>query len=314
MAVIIKEAILLIMTLITLLSALPFGPVPVFPDAVQPTEKAYYDQGEFVMNSFDLIVAPWGDDKNPGTQDAPLKTPLAAKEKLKALKGADCGTVTVWLHEGVYEFEQALVFTDKDTFDAVYRSFPGEEVVFSAGKSFTQWSQTTVNGIKAFVTDAPLTDSGDVYNAVYCGNQRLPRPVYPKSGEFTVVNALEEDAFSPQSGMFQLHAAFSVNADDLITMSNIEDVDVRILHFWCDELLPLKSVDTASGRIETRKPASMTIQKGDRYFFENVFEALSEPGEWYHSRSEGKLYYIPYPVAPRQRRPPRLTRWVSRAA
>ncbi|MEI6579688.1 MAG: right-handed parallel beta-helix repeat-containing protein [Eubacteriales bacterium] len=41
------------------------------------------------------------------------------------------------------------------------------------------------------------------------------------------------------------------------------------------------------------KPTSMTVSPGDRYFFENVFEAISVPGEWYLKSDTGKLYYIP---------------------
>ena len=37
----------------------------------------------------------------------------------------------------------------------------------------------------------------------------------------------------------------------------------------------------------------MTVRVDDNYVFENVKEALSQPGEWYLDRSEGKLYYIP---------------------
>ena len=30
-----------------------------------------------------------------------------------------------------------------------------------------------------------------------------------------------------------------------------------------------------------------------RYYFENVFEALNEPGEWYLDKVSGILYYVP---------------------
>ena len=32
-----------------------------------------------------------------------------------------------------------------------------------------------------------------------------------------------------------------------------------------------------------------------KYYVDNVFEGLSEPGEWYLDRAAGKLYYIPLP-------------------
>ena len=32
-----------------------------------------------------------------------------------------------------------------------------------------------------------------------------------------------------------------------------------------------------------------------RYYVDNLFEALTEPGEWYLDRHRGKLFYIPLP-------------------
>ena len=75
--------------------------------------------------------------------------------------------------------------------------------------------------------------------------------------------------------------------------ANPTDVDIRIMHYWCDEHLPVHSVDAETGRIETTKPSSMKVRVDDNFIYENVKEALSLPGEWYLDRTEEKLYYIP---------------------
>lgn len=67
-----------------------------FPPEHTAEEKQSFDEGEFSMNSFDIVVAPNGSDNNPGTLELPLKTPEAAKEKAKTLKGVAVGTVTVY--------------------------------------------------------------------------------------------------------------------------------------------------------------------------------------------------------------------------
>ncbi|NMP38394.1 MAG: right-handed parallel beta-helix repeat-containing protein [Clostridiales bacterium] len=247
------------------------------------------------MNSHDIIVSPSGDDKNPGTPEAPLRTPEAAKEKAKALKNADCGHITVWFREGVYRLSDTLVFTEEDLSDVTYRSYPNERVAFSGAREISGWTRTSVNGVSAFVTDCDTSSPDGYFNALYNGEVRLRRPVYPKTGEFSVVQALDSDALSADtSGYFKLHAAFYANPADIMSFKNLNDVDVRILHFWNDELLPIAHLDTQNGRIEMQKPASMTICEADRFFFENVFEALCEPGEWYLDRTDKKLYYIPF--------------------
>ena len=56
-----------------------------FPD----TERiqVVYDEGEFKMGTYDLIVSPDGNDMNQGTLESPLKTLKAAKDRVKLLKG-----------------------------------------------------------------------------------------------------------------------------------------------------------------------------------------------------------------------------------
>ena len=119
-----------------------------------PMVKTEFDEGDFAMNEFDLVVSPDGDDGNDGTLENPLRTPEAAKEKLKALKGVADDTVTVWFRAGTYILSDAMNFDSDDLSDVVYRSYPDEEVVFSGAKEISgNWQETQINGVKAFVTD-----------------------------------------------------------------------------------------------------------------------------------------------------------------
>ena len=86
-------------TMLTAIFCPPDSVEPVFPEATQKARTAF-DEGEFVMGSNDLVVAPYGDDSNPGTLEAPLKTFEKAKEMLKAENAS--GAVTVWFREGTY--------------------------------------------------------------------------------------------------------------------------------------------------------------------------------------------------------------------
>ena len=260
-----------------------------FPD----TERiqVVYDEGEFKMGTYDLIVSPDGNDMNQGTLESPLKTLKAAKDRVKLLKGFSNETITVWFRGGTYEFTEEVTFDSSDAENVVYRSYPDEEVVFSGGTEFTNWTQTIINSTRAFVTDVNTNEM--YFHSLFKGDERLSVSKWPKTGSFQVSDSKEEDAFDPDnvSGFFALHAAFY--AEKVINFSNLEDVNVRIMHKWCDDILPLHSVDTATGRIELKKPAAMNIEVGDNFVYENVREALTEPGEWYLDRSEGKLYYIP---------------------
>ena len=266
----------------------------VFTDKQEGITQTEFDEGEFVMGKYDIIVSPDGNDSNAGTLDAPLRTPEAAKEKAKTI-GTD-ETVTVWFREGSYLITNPLEFTAEDKSNVIYRSYPDETVSFTGAKKISGWTETTINGVNAFVTDVPVENEDDYFRSLFKGNKRLSRSNYPKTGVFKISGeplADEAIAGSHAPDFFTFALAFYADKNDIIDFENPEDVDVRIMHFWRDDLLPVHSVNLETGRIQVTKPSAMRIRIDDNYIFENVKEALSLPGEWYLDRSEEKLYYVP---------------------
>lgn len=286
-----------IMAIFTLLSVIIFPPKTegIFTDQ-SATEKQEYDEGSFYMNEFDIIVAPYGDDSNDGSLENPLKTPEAAKEKAKSLSNTADSTVTVWFREGTYLLNQTLEFTANDLCNVIYRSYPDEEVVFSGAKEISgNWQETQINGTAAFVTDMPVENDDDYFRSLFKDGKRLPRSVYPKEGVFKVADPKSDEAVPTEHApeFFTHSMVFYAYTNEILDFENPGDVDIRLMHFWCDEIMPIHSVDTTTGRIETTKPSSMKIRVDDNFVYENVKEALLLPGEWYLDRREGKLYYIP---------------------
>ena len=281
-----------IITMLTAIICPPEKITPEFPEATQKVKTAF-DEGEFEPGENDLIVAPYGDDNNSGTLEAPLKTFEKAKEILKSCNSDD--TVTVWFREGTYFIENTVEFTSEDRDNVIYRSYPDEEVAFTGARTISGWSETTINGVNAFVTDIEIRSDEDYFRSLFKDGKRLSRPNYPKTGVLKIADPKTDEAMVPDfnESFFTNSAVFYAHKQDVHNFSNLQDVDVRIMHFWCDELLPVHSIDTETGRVETQKPTAMTVRVDDNYIFENVKEALGQPGEWYLDRSEGKLYYIP---------------------
>jgi hypothetical protein len=89
----------------------------------------------------ELYVASDGNDANPGTRAAPLKTLEAARDALRMLKreqGQLAGGATVWLRGGVYRTGKTFELDQRDSGskDAaiVYCACQGEEVTLSGGQ------------------------------------------------------------------------------------------------------------------------------------------------------------------------------------
>ncbi len=269
----------------------------VFNDSDKKPTKQVFDEGEFKMGEYDLIVAPDGDDNAEGTLKAPLKTLNGAKEKLKSANIPEGKKVTVWFREGTYTFFDTVAFDENDKDNVLYRSYPEEEVVFSGSREIKgNWKKTEINGVEAFVTNMPVESDEDYFRSLFKDGKRLSRSIYPKEDVLKIAAEPnpEEKFDSEWDPNFFVHSpVFYAHSEDLQDFTNQSDIDVKIMHFWCDDLLPVSSIDKASGKITTTKPTAMKARVDDNYILENVKEALSLPGEWYLDRGEEKLYYIP---------------------
>lgn len=246
----------------------------------------------------EIFVAPNGSDDNEGTQSSPLATLSAAKEKAKAT-----GASTVYFREGIYTFYDTVSFDSDDQPNVTYKAYHGERVTFTAGVPYTGFERCTVNGVTAF---KKAVGQSAAFNALFHEQQTLRRTRYPAQGYLYVSDQSIEDVLNPddESDYFYHSIAF-ITKENIPAFKNMSDIFIRILHYWKDEMATVTGFDASSGRLTFSRPTSMTVKQGDRFFFENVFEMLREPGEWYLDKTEGALYYVPF----EGEQPDTLTLW-----
>lgn len=65
------------------------------------------------------------------------------------------------------------------------------------------------------------------------------------------------------------------------------------MSLWADSHLPVINVDENQRIIKFGKRGVFPLNSGCLYYIEHAFEILDTPGEWYLSKDEGKLYYLP---------------------
>ncbi len=238
-----------------------------------------------------IYVSPDGSDGADGTFEAPLATLNAAKEKAKTVNG----DVTVYFRGGTYTFDSTVCFNPADKANVTYKAYNGEKVVFTAGTPYTGFEECTVNGVKAFRKN--VGKDADI-STLFNEETTLKITRYPEKGYLYPRGVEDKYCLNPEventdGGIFLSYSAMNVNTKDLPGLRNPDAVVARILHWWKDELLPVKSYNANTGLMEFTKGASMRINDTDRYFLENVFEALNEAHEWYFDKADGILYYIP---------------------
>ncbi|MCR5781424.1 MAG: right-handed parallel beta-helix repeat-containing protein [Clostridia bacterium] len=235
-----------------------------------------------------LYVAPDGSDIASGSIGKPLASLAGAKEKAKRYSGG----VTVCFREGTYTFDETVRFDSSDKKNVTYKAYDGEKVVFTGGVPYAGFSEGEINGVRAFYRSVG-TDAD--FNVLFGNDGLLPRPRLPETGYFHVRSVSESDRLNPEqeTDVFRSYGAMYADPDDLAGATPDNDTLVRILHYWKDEMITVTSYDSESGRLAFSRPLSMRVQEGDRYFLENVREALDSPGEWYLDRAGGILWYIP---------------------
>ncbi|MDR0838753.1 MAG: right-handed parallel beta-helix repeat-containing protein, partial [Oscillospiraceae bacterium] len=90
------------------------------------------------------------------------------------------------------------------------------------------------------------------------------------------------------------NSKFTTRERRVKSWASLEDVIITGMtgwEFFSDKVLA-KTIDAAAMTIELRGAAMSGVTKGSRYAFENVFEELDAPGEYFISR-EGVLYLYP---------------------
>lgn len=255
-----------------------------------------------------LHVSLKGDDRftgrlaEPAGDDGPFATIGRAQEAVRALVGSGSlkQDVRVVIHGGTYFQPQPLAFGPESSGPSfslpvnrviIYAAAPGERVVLSGGRRITGFRKESVNGRHAWVADVPR-DFGPKrgFRYLWVNGRRAERPRLPATGYF-----LSGDL--PHSDMaVQDHLVYRGN--DLQPWHNIADVELYLFRMYYGGRASLASVDPATRVARFTAPCMMDLRFNEEreqpaYWVENVFEELKEPGQWYHDRTAGRLYYLP---------------------
>lgn len=248
-----------------------------------------------------FYVSPAGDDAWSGTLpdpradrgDGPFRTPARALGAARALPRPH-DPVEIRLRGGTHFLEEPLRLGPEDS-GTTLAAHPGERPVCSGGRRISGWRAATVHGRAAWAAAVP---EGWTFHALFVNGERRFRPRLPKAGFHRIAALPGVTGETPwQEGQDRFgFAPGDIRAD----WRNLADVEAVVLHFWVDSHLPVAAVDAADGVVRFSRTSIFRLtddfrQGGARYYLDNVFEALTEPGEWYLDHPTHTLYYLPLP-------------------
>lgn len=182
--------------------------------------------------------------------------------------------------------------------DPDWLDLPANEVpVISGGREITHWTVTTVNGRSAWVADLPDVAAGNWnFSQLFVNGKRATRSRWPKEGWFRMAAVDHETRLD-----FKVETT-DLAGIDIANWTNLTDVEVVALKRWVDDRNKIASYNSNTNWINLFPPRSDYDMYGSHpaheaglaaYYFDNVFETLSEPGEFYLNRQTGQLYYLP---------------------
>ncbi len=262
-----------------------------------------------------IWVSPHGDNGNPGTRAAPLRTLAAAQRaERRALRARPKSDVVVVLRGGTYRLKKPLRLSWRDSGRAghtvAYRAYDGERPLIS-GASRVRGSAWKLYDREANIWRARV---GSETRELYVNGKRATRA---RTSDYPAGFRPAWNDGGPRSGIEYLPTLEPGGLNpagwgDPTTWTNPEDVEAVIDTQWKTMTVPVAAVTPPQGstpgllrmaepawhnanvfRGEDGQPGLWSFWQVTR--FENALQFLDEPGEWYLDENAGWLYYMPYP-------------------
>lgn len=276
--------------------------------------------------SGDIFVATNGRDDNLGILEAPFVTLNRAKLAVYQRAKNSNKPISVVVRGGTYYMKQPLTFgaADSGTAEApiTYTTYPGEKVTICGGRKLDCRWKPYRDGI--WMCELPDVKEGKLdYTQLFINGKRQIRARYPNydgsdpkhfSGYIQAVGKIDEDAPDPCpgpdddmtfSGDLQRGITFNPATFTQKRWDRPHEAVIHIYqaHYWGNLQWQVKGIDWENCRIWFGKGGQQmgakwshtpnVINQDSRFFIENIFEELDNPGEWYMDKESGILYYFP---------------------
>jgi hypothetical protein len=254
-----------------------------------------------------MYVSPSGNDSWSGRfispnrvfTDGPFASIEGARNRLREMreKGILPGPVRIMIRGGMYNLSSPLVFTPRDsgtrTSPVVFEAVFGEHPILFGGRLIKDWKK---NG-KVLTATLPKLESGHWRpTALWVNGKRRTLARTPNAAHILGDYPVPTDTFQILPSYPESQRGFHFRPGDIRNWESLKTAMVVVYHSWETSHLRIESLNEAESYVTFSGPAAWPFRKWDshqRYYIENVAEALDQPGEWYFDESESKLHYIP---------------------
>ena len=240
-------------------------------------------------DAVDYWVATNGSDQASGGIDDPFLTIGHARDVVHASWARGVETINVNIRGGVYRLEDTLRLDagDSGAFGAevVYQAAPNENVVISGGQEIRNW---TLHDSALNIWEAHVNTTG-MPRQLYVNGERAVRARTPEFPNYYV----------PTSTGYQYEYIFGSDPQIPPVWENPTLVEAVTSTQWKMMRCPVASIENGNNVIMQNpgwENSNVFPYPWDFHllnWWENAYEFLDEPGEWYLNPNTQTLYYIP---------------------
>ena len=264
----------------------------------------------------EIYVSLQGNDKNPGTKEAPFYTLnraiKQAREWRRLNRSEVAGGIYIRLEEGVYAQRNSLFLRPEDSgtpdSPTVICAVDGAHPVISGGVAVTGWKRGCNHPAipeklrqKIWSAEAPLIGNRRVETRqMWVNGHKVQRAAqFPDGGLEQMID------FNPEEQTITIPVSQNVNPKRL---QNAGQLEMIVHQRWAIAILRVKSIDAKDGQavvrfhepeshLEFAHPWPQPViggEKGNSSFcLTNALELLDQPGEWFQEYPSGTIYYYP---------------------
>ena len=258
--------------------------------------------GTVLANQAEFYVSPSGSDANKGTEESPFRTIPRAQKAVREVTGTMTDDVVVYLRGGTFALANTINFNEsdggKDGHYVRYKAYPGEFPLVTGG--------VPISGFELYDKEKNIWKAEGVdvrFRQLYVNGKKAIRARYPNwkdNGDHNFFRLSKVDSVG---------RAFDVASEYVADWNRFNKVEMHLMIAWSENILRLDSKtdmgnvtklvprDPERTRLFKRKYPMLGTAfmsnppKQQVFYFENAYEFIDSPGEWYLDESENTLYY-----------------------
>lgn len=249
-----------------------------------------------------FYVSPMGSDLNPGTEEQPFRTITKARDIVRTKNTTMTGDIEVILRGGTYALNSPITFGNadggKNGYYVRYINYTGERPLITGGKAVSGW---TIHDAAKNIWK--ISGVSSRFRQLYVNGTKAIRARSPNLGTGGSHN------FYRLTKVDTLGKAFNVATSYVGEWKNFNKVEMHLMIAWADATLRLASAtnmgsytkvniqDPEKTMLFNRPYPMLGVTFGDKnkqqcFYFENAYEFIDQPGEWYLDESDNTLYYM----------------------